>query len=1264
MRLITRLSIFLLLAASSTSHYFGGICDNSTCGEHGRCEDGPISDSYWCSCDEGFGGDFCEKRCPLKCGEHDKCMLDQDNTFSCQCQGSHCPGYINVTSKACEENSCNNGRCVAFNGGFLCVCNSGYSGSFCEKGYNHCQEHKCYPRSECINQKQGYFCSCPPGRSGRYCDMPNCQMMLGICNKGKCISNSESDKRFDCICDEGYTGEYCNKDKNECLGEKMCLNDGKCINLLGSYYCDCPPGYTGKWCGNTVDMCAFHKCENNGTCIHTEKQEPVCQCKDGFIGKRCEKQCPPGYTGRRCELRLDERTCSRTKGRCHNGGKCIQGFCTCPPDYTGTHCEIHKSDVVRERSNTCASDPCMNNATCVDVDAEIGYACLCPEGFEGDICERQKDWCKEQENACANGGHCQRKGDSFICTCPAGFEGERCEQLEKFTCNSNPCANEGVCVHVGRSAKCECPFGFAGPKCQERVDLPDSKERMLRTICDQRNCSSLAGNGICNPECNQEVCNFDGGDCSGGQQPFHRCQYAAKCSDAFADGVCNQECNSEECLYDGLDCLSAVSRCPAKIRNFCAQRFANGVCDVECNSEGCGYDGGDCVNRTQMTILTDIRIKIQMDPMVFKESGGQTLIDISSALRATVRIQRDEKGPLVFEWDGEKELERLEMDIERLAEQNVLSTRVRKTRSTNYQLIRGIVLYMEMEEICQVTDCRFTSAQSVVDLIAAGLTKTDGRSSFGLPITEAMVASPKKSSGSSGWSRNQILLVAVIAFLAFGTVAAGVVAKTGDNERSRKRKMIHAQVWMLPKGNVAGVDDPKIQSIRSSQCSLLTNNEPFHAKRHCGEYDMPYGGNHQQFYPQQLREEYTSLNPTSVSAKKIDLHVQASGCGPITIPLTKESVNQVDATFKRHVLHWLAANKNNMPEDMITSESKRCIEAGADVNALDSEENTPLMLAVRARRVRLAVMLMKAGADPTIFNKAQRSALHEAVSFQDHRMVMILLLDKRMLKEIDELDQNGMTALMQVARKHGDDQVKMAQLLIKKGAKIDADGTARKNTELYRGRTALHYAASVNNVPMVEFLVANDANKDKPDEDGQTPLMLAAREGHEHTVQFLVEAGASISTTDKSEKTAAALAASRYHHDIAKYLVVAQRNQRDNFVRQQTARGEGARKPGRQNMKTVKRAALKKESTVAAILSPGQSTRLTPPPSDGSFSSPSPHFVQTMTSTPTAVESSPDHGYQSEMPATTSNWYVDPSAYTEGIYQQMPNYPAYYYPQQ
>ena len=35
--------------------------------------------------------------------------------------------------------------------------------------------------------------------------------------------------------------------------------------------------------------------------------------------------------------------------------------------------------------NLCASDPCMNGATCDD--EEAGFVCECADGFTGELCE-------------------------------------------------------------------------------------------------------------------------------------------------------------------------------------------------------------------------------------------------------------------------------------------------------------------------------------------------------------------------------------------------------------------------------------------------------------------------------------------------------------------------------------------------------------------------------------------------------------------------------------------------------------------------------------------------------------------------------------------------------------------------------------------------------------------------------------------------------------------------------------------------------------
>ncbi|CAL2040060.1 unnamed protein product [Caenorhabditis brenneri] len=1301
-RAIYIFTLILLYTATTHGQLMGGFCEDATnmCSHHGQCMDGFMNGTFWCRCDNGYGGDYCERECRLRCDDDKKCVYDAFGNPTCICKDCLNEAYNNAKESCppgfggpycntryenpCFPNPCNNGKCYPFNSGYQCICDNGFSGSYCNEGIDHCKNHSCTNGSQCVNTQSGYQCSCPPGRSGPFCEISTCDLLGNMCNHGHCVDISTAEgkklgKSFECICEAGYEGEFCTQDKNECLSP-VCMNNATCINVAGGFVCDCKPGFTGSICDIPVDMCKGYDCGEGGECLRMPDQTPVCSCKPGFTGARCEQKCPPGRAGIYCSLPLSKPFCSRDNGPCYNDGKCIFGFCKCPPEFIGDRCEHRREevDIFNERTKSCEKSSCVNNSTCVDL--ENGYSCICQPGFDGPNCERLIGCAP---TTCANGGICSVHNGDLMCQCPMGFYGKYCEKRHRINCSKNPCMNGGNCLEFGNGNSngiCECVYGFTGIKCQDKLDIVEPKENLVKELCEQRNCSALASNGVCDKECNYEKCGFDGGDCSGGQKPFSKCLYASRCADLFANGVCNQECNNEECLYDGLDCQSELYRCPENIRQHCIDRRGDGICDWECSFIGCGFDGGDCNNGTEAMILSDIRIKVQIDPAKFQLTGGETLMEISAHLRATVRIQKDEMGPLVFKWDGEKETERVEMDSKKLARQQVLSHHIRKYRSVPN--IAGIVLYLEVEEICQPkSKCRFTTAQSVVDLIAVGLLKSDGRTSLGLPITEAMVAAPNPVNGNSGiegLSKNQILLIALIAFLACGTVLAGVIVKAGEPDRSRKRRIINAPVWVPPMENSA---EQKV-STRSSRCTFLDDSEyMMNPKRMCGDFETSFDGRDYNIYPTTLangvpgefaggyhQNNQNMMNtgpmipphhpylPTELPAEQIALHVEAAGPGPITEPLTYESVNQIDSKYRRRVLHWLAGNSTGKPEDMITTETVQCLDVGADVNARDCDENTALMLAVRARRVRLAVVLLQGGANPTIFNNSERSALHVAVINRDVRMVTNLLTDLRLLREIDEMDRNGMTALMLAAKALGDDQVPIATLLLDKGAKIDTDGNARVESEKFHGRTALHYAALANNVPMVQFLVNRNSNKDKQDEDGRTPLMLAAKEGHGKVVEFLVASGASLGIVDMKDKSAAQIAKENCHHGIADHLTVMAYRKNEAMMLMKTQQNDGRRK---QTMKSVKRGGSRKAPLVTSSMSyssgPSSSSResnhLTPPPSDGSFSSPSPHYFQTTSSTPTGIESSPEYARAAVSVADVYNantsWFGTPQTFSE-----------------
>ena len=109
--------------------------------------------------------------------------------------------------------------------------------------------------------------------------------------------------------------------------------------------------------------------------------------------------------------------------------------CYCVPGYTGTYCQI---DI-----NECLSNPCSNNATCMD--RINSYECKCPPGFRGDLCEININEC--DSTPCMHGGTCVDLIDGYYCHCPAGYTGPTCS-IDIDDCAGNPCKNNVACIDL------------------------------------------------------------------------------------------------------------------------------------------------------------------------------------------------------------------------------------------------------------------------------------------------------------------------------------------------------------------------------------------------------------------------------------------------------------------------------------------------------------------------------------------------------------------------------------------------------------------------------------------------------------------------------------------------------------------------------------------------------------------------------------------------------------------------------------------------
>jgi len=126
----------------------------------------------------------------------------------------------------------------------------------------------------------------------------------------------------------------------------------------------------------------------------------------------------------------------------------------------------------------------------------------------------------------------------------------------------------------------------------------------------------------------------------------------------------------------------------------------------------------------------------------------------------------------------------------------------------------------------------------------------------------------------------------------------------------------------------------------------------------------------------------------------------------------------------------------------------------------------------------------------------------------------------------EEGSRKGATPLLQAIFK---DQMKTAQLLIRKGARQDISDES--------GRLPLPLAAKYGHNLVVRDLIRNggDLNiKTGPNED--TPLMLASVNGHEKVVKVLIENGADIDAMNKFGDTALDLAEEKEHEKIIQLL--------------------------------------------------------------------------------------------------------------------------------
>ena len=134
---------------------------------------------------------------------------------------------------------------------------------------------------------------------------------------------------------------------------------------------------------------------------------------------------------------------------CSNKGQCKfdslnnKFMCSCFFSYlSGYACQID--------TRPCSSNPCLNNATCVDYTNSLNYNIPVLLGANS---------------------------SSFYCSCDKYHRGTNCES-EVDICQNETCSSNGNCFNFNKLAKCKCYSMYSGEKCE----LQSNELRIIKTV--------------------------------------------------------------------------------------------------------------------------------------------------------------------------------------------------------------------------------------------------------------------------------------------------------------------------------------------------------------------------------------------------------------------------------------------------------------------------------------------------------------------------------------------------------------------------------------------------------------------------------------------------------------------------------------------------------------------------------------------------------------------------------------------------------------
>ncbi|KAG6334089.1 hypothetical protein ID866_5005, partial [Astraeus odoratus] len=259
------------------------------------------------------------------------------------------------------------------------------------------------------------------------------------------------------------------------------------------------------------------------------------------------------------------------------------------------------------------------------------------------------------------------------------------------------------------------------------------------------------------------------------------------------------------------------------------------------------------------------------------------------------------------------------------------------------------------------------------------------------------------------------------------------------------------------------------------------------------------------------------------SGGKTPLLVASMHCltSVVRLLLSRGAASTVVDYNHNSALHWCLNTYFGFGEYVRLQTIQLLLDAGCPIDLRDSQQRTPLLVAVTHGLLYIVKLLLARGASAVFVDEAGNSALHWSARIhcdtlpERTRLALVQLLLKAGCP-IDVRNFQQKTPLLVAA---GRGYTSLVRVLLASGADVNA-------VDKY-GDGALHWSlatatglAEENRVELIQVLLEAGSLSDLPDSRQNTPLLLAAAGGFPAAVRLLLEHGANASSVDDNSDSA------------------------------------------------------------------------------------------------------------------------------------------------